>query len=219
MKKILFVDDDRNILSTYKRRFHKQFQIETALHGRAGLMALKVLGPFAVVVSDMRMPDMDGVQFLARVKTRFPNTVRIILTGNADLQTAINALNEGSVFRFLTKPCPLETLSKSLGAGVRQYQLVTAEQELTRKTLMGSVRMLIGVIGQAEPTVFSRTTRITRYVKMIVAQMQLPGSWQIELASMLSQIGCLALSNDLLGKLNSGWGLSVREQMMYSAHP
>lgn len=219
MKKVLFVDDDANIVSAYKGLLHEEFQIETALCGEEGLTILDALGPFAVAVADMRMPGMDGVQFLASVKKRSPITVRIMLTGNADLQTAINALNESSVFRILTKPCPIETLTKSLNAGVRQHQLITAEQELTRKTLLGAVRMLIGVISQAEPMVFSRTTRITRYAQMVATRMQLPDLWQIELASMLSQIGCLALPRDILSKLNSGRGLSVREHMMYSSHP
>jgi CheY-like chemotaxis protein len=217
--KVLFVDDDPDILSLYKKLLQKQFQIETALDGKEGLATLNELGPFAVVVADMHMPDMDGINFLTRVKEISPDSVRIMLTGNADLHTAMDAVNEGNVFRFLIKPCSSELLEQSLNAGLRQYQLITAERELTRETLVGSVRMLMNVINQAEPAIASRANRITRYTKMIATQMQLPNLWEIELASMLSQLGCLILPPGILRKLNSGYALSLREKMMYSSHP
>jgi len=216
---VLYVDDDTDILSSYKQYLQKQFHIETALSGEHGLTVLDDMGQFAVVVADVRLPDMDGIQFLARVKERFPDTIRVILTGNADLQTAIDAVNEGSVFRFLTKPCSPETFAELLDSGLRQHQLITSQHKLTRETLVGSIRMLTSVIGMANPVILNRTTRITHYAKMIATQMKLPNLWQIELASTLSQIGCLALPPRILNKLSAGRGLSLREHMMYSSHP
>ncbi|MFH1417727.1 MAG: response regulator, partial [Planctomycetota bacterium] len=134
-KKILCVDDDPNILNAYRRGLRRLFEIETAEGGAEGLEAIASQGPFAVVVSDMRMPGMDGIQFLTAVKKRAPESVRIMLTGNADQQTAMDAVNEGSIFRFLTKPCPPEHLAKALTAGIEQYRLITAEKELLGKTL------------------------------------------------------------------------------------
>src|SRR5262245_27435755 len=100
-EKILCVDDEPNILEGYQRSLRKDFQIEIATGGTEGLEAMTRNGPYAVIVSDMRMPGMDGVQFLSRVKDISPDTVRVMLTGNADQQTAIEAVNEGSIFRFL----------------------------------------------------------------------------------------------------------------------
>ncbi|NIQ03497.1 MAG: response regulator, partial [Nitrospinaceae bacterium] len=94
---------------------------------------------FAVVVSDMRMPDMDGIQFLSRVREHYPQTVRMMLTGYADVKTAMNAVNEGNIFRFMTKPCPPEVFEKVLSAGIEQYRLITAERDLLERTLKGSV--------------------------------------------------------------------------------
>jgi len=90
---ILCVDDEANILEGLKRHLHKRFVLETALSGAAGLELLDRQGPFAVVVSDMRMPGMNGAQFLALVRERAPDSVRIILTGQADLEAAIAAVN------------------------------------------------------------------------------------------------------------------------------
>src|SRR5580693_9859098 len=116
-EKILMVDDEDAVLVGYQRMFRNEFQIETAPGGAAALSALEATGPYAVVVSDMRMPEMDGVHLLTKIKQLAPDTIRIMLTGNADIQTAVSAVNEGSIFRFLTKPCEKETLGKALSAG------------------------------------------------------------------------------------------------------
>ena len=125
-------------------------------------------GPFAVIVADRSMPGMDGIQLLAKVKACSPNTVRMMLTGNADMQTAIDAVNEGHIFRFLTKPCPPESLTASLQAAIEQYRLITAERELLEKTLRGSVKVLCEVLSVVKPTAFGRASRITRYVTAVV---------------------------------------------------
>lgn len=126
-EKILCVDDDPNILQAYQRSLRREFEIEVAKGGKEGLEVIASQGPFAVVVSDMRMPGMDGIQFLSKVREQTPNTVRIMLTGHADRQTAIDAVNQGNIFRFLTKPCSPEILAKSLEEGIQQYQLLKAK--------------------------------------------------------------------------------------------
>jgi len=126
-EKVLLVDDDRNILAGYRRGLRNEFRLETAAGGEQGLQALNSRGPFAMVVSDMRMSGMDGIEFLARVREGFPDTVRAMLTGYADVETAIRAVNEGGLFCFLTKPCPKEKLALSLRAGIEQYRINTAQ--------------------------------------------------------------------------------------------
>ena len=120
--RILFVDDDTNILDSYRRQLRKYFHIETALGSESGLQAVKNDGGFAVIVSDLRMPGMDGNEFLSRVKDISPESVRIMLTGYADLQNAIKAINQGSIFRLLTKPCSNRDLTEALKTGIEQYK-------------------------------------------------------------------------------------------------
>jgi len=103
-EKILLVDDDCNILDAYRRSLSREFLMETAVGGEQALKLLAQDDPFAVVVSDMRMPGMDGIQLLNTIKSQSPDTIRVMLTGNADMDTAIKAINEGSIFRFLNKP-------------------------------------------------------------------------------------------------------------------
>jgi DNA-binding NtrC family response regulator len=94
-------------------------------------------GPFAVVVSDLRMPRMDGIKFFSRVPETATDTVRIMLTGNADLSSAVMAVNEGIIFHFLTKPCPSETLVRMLNNALKQHKLIAAERELSEQTRRG----------------------------------------------------------------------------------
>lgn len=134
-QKILFVDDDDNILRSYKRLIGYEFAIDTALGGREGLELLKKEEPYAVVISDMRMPIMNGSEFLSRVHAEWPDTVRMLLTGQAEIDDAIAAVNKGQIFRFLTKPCPPDILMPAIKAGLEQYRLVTSEKELYEKVL------------------------------------------------------------------------------------
>ena len=130
---------------------------------REGLKILSRKGPFAVILSDLRMPVMDGIQFLSETKTITPDSVRIILTGNADLQNAIEAVNKGNIYRFLTKPCPGHLLRAVLEQAVEQYRLVTAEKELLEKTLKGSVKVLSELLSLVNPEAFGKSSRIKLY--------------------------------------------------------
>src|SRR5210317_1246511 len=131
--KVLLVDDDAMILAGLKRHLRNQFRIETALSGEQGLKRIRENGPFAVIVSDFSMPGMNGIEFLCRVKETDPNTVRMMLTASADMSTAIQAVNEGSIFQFHPKPCPADTLGKAIQSGIEAYRKTTAHQTQFKK--------------------------------------------------------------------------------------
>jgi serine phosphatase RsbU (regulator of sigma subunit) len=154
--KILFVDDDANLLASFRRQLRKKYQIETALGGPEGLELVNQNGPYAVIVSDFRMPHMDGIEFLSRVREIAPDTVRIMLTGNADMQAAIQAVNEGNIFRFLTKPCAVDLLGESLNTGIDQYRRVRQEREYnerSRHSLAQAMDVQQNLIPKEDPVV------------------------------------------------------------------
>src|SRR4051812_10280575 len=93
--RILFVDDDPNILAGYQRTLRKRYSVATALSADEGLALIESDGPFAVVVADMQMPGTNGIQFLRKAQEKAPDSIRLMLTGNADQKTAIDAVNEG----------------------------------------------------------------------------------------------------------------------------
>ena len=217
--RILFVDDEENVLNAIRRQLRKKFQLKTATGGAAALKMIKKEGPFAVVVSDMRMPQMNGIEFLAKVKELAPETVRMMLTGNADQETAVAAVNEGSIFRFMTKPCAVDLLVNSLEQGLEQYRLVTAEKELLGKTLNGSIKVLSEILSLVNPAAFSRSFRIKGYVVDLARKLKLPGLWQYQIAASLCHIGCITLPNDTLDKIYEGVPLSRQEKEMFNSHP
>lgn len=211
MEKILFVDDERNVLEGIQRHLRKRFTVEVAQGGPAGLEALATQGPFAIVVSDFRMPGMDGVHFLAKVKERTPDTVRMMLTGQADMNGVIDAINQGAIFRFITKPTPPESLIAVLEAGLAQYRLIRAEKELLEETLTGSLKALSDVLALVNPEAFGRASRLKRYVTGLAEHMNLSSLWQYEIAAMLSQIGTIVLPPELQEKINKGQQLTSNE--------
>jgi len=131
--RVLCVDDDLDLLEAIQRQFFQRFQIDIAQGGVAGLEAVRTKGPYAVIISDLKMPGMDGIAFLARARKIAPDSVRIMLTGHADLDVAMEAVNEGSIFRFVTKPCPYDTMALIIEQGMDQHRLVTAEKQLNEE--------------------------------------------------------------------------------------
>jgi CheY-like chemotaxis protein len=217
--RILFIDDEPNVLDSARRQFRKDFEVHTATSGPAGLALLASDGPFAVVVSDMRMPGMNGAEFLAAARRVAPDTVRMILSGQSDLDAAIAAVNDGHIFRFLTKPCPADTLRSALEAGLAQYRLVRAEQELLGKTLQGVVETLTDILGITNPMARQRTVRVRQYATAIAAALGVDMPWDLRLATLLSQVGCVTLPADLLERLYTGEALTAEEQARYARHP
>jgi response regulator RpfG family c-di-GMP phosphodiesterase len=217
--KILLVDDEPNVLLGYQRLLHSEFSVDTAVGGLKALKAIQASGPYAVVLSDMRMPEMDGVELFTRVKTVAPDTVRIMLSGFADLKTTLSAVNEGNVFRFLTKPCSNEVLASALTAGLTQYRLVTSERELLEKTLTGSLTALTEVLSMASPAAFSRAMRLRRYMGHIISKLSMATRWKFEIAAMLSQLGCVTMVPETIDAVYAGQELSAKEQALYDTHP
>jgi len=218
-EKILLVDDDNSVLEGYRRSLSREFSVETAMGAEQALKLAADNGPYAVVVSDMRMPGMDGIRLLSRIKALSPDTIRIMLTGNADMETAINAINEGSIFRFLNKPCSKEVMAKTLTAALVQYRLVNSEKQLLEQTLSGSMQVLTEVLSLVNPAAFSRAERARRYIHHIVVAMNLGNPWQYEVAAMMSQLGCVTLASETVEAVFNGEQLSPAEQAQYDAHP
>ena len=217
--KILFVDDEPAVLEGYKRILYPEFSIDIAESAANAFAAIKKNGPYSVVISDMRMPVMNGAEFLSKVRESTPDTVRMLLTGYTDVKAAIEAVNQGNIFRFLTKPCETEELANAITAGIEMYRLITSERELLEKTLMGSIKVLTDVLSAASPETFGRSMRVAHCVRHILAKVKLPSPWCIEAAATLSQLGCITLESELMNRAYAGAALTEEEQTGFNAHP
>jgi response regulator RpfG family c-di-GMP phosphodiesterase len=217
--RILCVDDEPAVLDGLSRSLRSLFIVETAIGGRLGLEILQAKGPFVVLTSDLRMPLMDGVEFLSRSREVAPDTVRVLLTGQGDVEAAIGAVNDGNIFRFLTKPCPTGVLVRSLMACAEQYRLQTAEKVLLEQTLRGCVKALTDILALTSPAAFGRATRVERIVAEIMSHFEISERWPVEVAAMLSQIGYVALPPATQDKLYKGEPLTDAEAAMAGRVP
>ncbi|MGI9433798.1 MAG: EAL domain-containing response regulator, partial [Geminicoccaceae bacterium] len=118
MAKVLLVDDVPEQLKAYTRLLHGRFDIVTADNGAAALDLLKRDADVQVVVSDLSMPCMNGIEFFVRAVELAPNATRIMLTGNTDMNATVEAINRGRIFRYLKKPCPRQELIEAIMAGL-----------------------------------------------------------------------------------------------------
>ncbi|HRE81940.1 MAG TPA: response regulator [Opitutaceae bacterium] len=216
---ILLVDDDERVLAGCQRLLRKQFLIQTAKSGEEALERLKSPIKFSVVVADMQMPGMDGLDLLRRAKAVAPETVRIMLTGNHDLKTAVDAVNSGQVFRFLQKPCSNEIMGIALQDGVHHYQLQAVERELMEKTLNGAVKILLDVLAVVDPSAFGRSQKLRNDIQYFLKYFVAEKFWELDLAAMLSQIGRVTLPPTVIAKERSREELSVTEKDMVRRVP
>ena len=217
--RVLCIDDEVNVLKAFERQLRKQFEVTTADSPEKGLGLLNSSPPFAVVMTDLKMPGMDGIQLLSEVKKVAPNTVRVMLTGHADIQTAVEAVNLGNIFRLLTKPCPPMTLLRAIKSAVEQYSLIQAERELLEKTLSGSVRLLSDMLSLVSPVAFGKASRIRPIMQKLALKLGTEKPWEFEVAAMLSQVGCVSLPCELLEKVYKGRPVQTSDLEMFENHP
>jgi response regulator RpfG family c-di-GMP phosphodiesterase len=219
LPRILCVDDEPRVVESLAAQLRHHYQIVGANSGQQALRVLKEQGPPAVVVSDMRMPAMDGATLLKHVKQLYPETTRILLTGDTGRDAAIAAVNEGQIFKFLAKPCRTDQLKAAIDAGVMQHRLVVAEKVLLQETLIGCIKALVDILAITNPVAFGRSTRLMRLATGLAEAMGVTGFWQLEAAAMLSQIGYISLPTELVEKLYYGKRLTSEERALADGAP
>lgn len=217
--RILCVDDEPRVLDGLENHLAMEYEVHLATSGGDGLAILESEGPFAAVVSDMRMPQMNGARFLREVRRSFPDCTRLLLTGQADVESATAAVNEGQIFRFLRKPCAPDDLLAAVADAVHHHKLIRSERDLLENTLNGAARVLSEVIGLMAPAAFNRSSALTAYVRHMCERLDIAEPWEFELAARLSQLGCITLPDQTLDRVYAGQSLNDRERAMFGRHP
>ena len=219
LAKILIVDDDKSLLAALARAFRGRFSVTTAASGGEGLALIRSSQPFAVVVADMQMPGMNGIEFLLEVAIASPDSTRIMLTGNADMETPIMAVNQGHVFSFLNKPCEEEALGDAIEAGIAQHTTLRAQRLLIEQSLAGSIHALVDLLSVFDPKGFSQTELIREYALRIANKMQVEITWELAVAAQLSGIGTLAVPIEVQKKARLGEPLTLQEEELFGIIP
>jgi response regulator RpfG family c-di-GMP phosphodiesterase len=218
--RVLCVDDEPYVLEGLRDVLCRRFDVWIATDGVAGLERLQdEPASFAVVISDMRMPGMAGAEFLRAAREIAPDATRMLLTGHADLQAAIRAVNGARLFRFLTKPCETRELLDSCEAALAQHRLQTAERDLLEQTVRGSVDALTEVLALANPAAFGRAGRVKALAGKLARAAELANWWEVEVAALLADIGAVTLPQSAAEKLYAGARLTFEEAEMVARVP
>lgn len=223
LPRILFVDDDANILASFRRVFADRYAVATAPGGREALELMAHGGPFAVVVSDLNMPEMDGIAFLSAVKACHPETVRLVLTGHANLDNALDAVNQGYIYRFLAKPVSTESMERALDDALGQYRLLQAGKELEglrklKEALDGLLLGLTYLVEARDPYTAGHQSRVASLSVAMAEEMgldpdQLAG---LRIAALVHDIGKVYVPAEFLNKPGR---LTEGEFAIIKAHP
>jgi response regulator RpfG family c-di-GMP phosphodiesterase len=216
---VLLVDDENEILEALALQLRRDHKVLTAHNGDDALRVLSEQGPVAAVISDLRMPGMDGVELLRRVQLEYPDTTRVLHTAQDDLNAAIAAINNGGVYRYLAKPVKTDDLRATVHDAVELYGRSTTERHLLDTTLKSSIQAVFGCLELASPVAFARAGRIRTRVAELCAMMQLEALWEIEVAAMASQLGAVTIPPSVLSKLDKGLPCTEEEQTMIDAMP
>ncbi|MDC5819183.1 HD domain-containing phosphohydrolase [Vibrio europaeus] len=217
-KPVLLVDDEVNILNSFRRTLRSHVDIDLA---NSGEQALELISKkqYAVIVSDMQMPVMNGLQLLQAVKEKSPDTVRMMFTGNADQQTAVDAVNLGDVFRFINKPCTPEQLLGFINAAIRQYELIVAEKVLLNKTLKGVINVLSDVVSLVSPEINDRSNKVQFHMQQLSKALNLKPHWSFEPMVQLSQLGFIIFPQSTLENISNGQVVTEEDRQLFDQHP
>lgn len=205
---ILCVDDDPQVLASLAVLLGRFYEVHTETDAEVALRWVESHRDLPVIVSDLRMPGMDGIAFLAQARIVAPDSGRVLLTGFGDYESAIAAVNEGHVFRFLTKPTRPETLFGAVNAAAEHHHLITAERVLLTETLQGAVQALTEVLSITSPRAFGRASRLRDTAARVAVRLGMEHRWPLEMAAMLSPIGFITLPAETLDAFHDGRVLS-----------
>ena len=219
--KVLLVDDEPRVLEAIVRNLEddEDLELRIATGGEAGLAVLAKHPDVAVVISDMRMPGMDGAVFLQRVHDAVPTAARVLLTGQSDLQDAARAVNEAGLFRFLLKPCPTETLRATIHAAAQHAATERAERDVLERTLGATLHVLEDVLQLAAPALYRPAPTARRVARVLAQKYNLAPCWELDAAAMLHPIGQLGLPEGLVSRARQGARLVPQESAAWGGYP
>jgi CheY-like chemotaxis protein len=215
---ILCVDDEPQILQGIALHLRKKYEVLQATSGIGALKIIEGTTP-AVIISDMRMPGMDGAQLLAQVHAKIPRTSRILLTGYSDMSAAASAVNDGQIFRFLVKPCPPPALLAAVDAAFEHHRVLEAEKILLEQTLRGAVRALADVLALLDPRGFGRSALVKDIALALAHATGCDLAWQLEVAATFAHVGTASLPSSTAERVARAARLTPEENAMVERLP
>lgn len=219
LHRILIVDDEQATLNLFSSVLKDRYSIETTQSAEDAIDILRADSSFSVIVSDVYLPGMSGIDLLKQCAKLSPDTVRVSLTGAPDRGTVVDSVNEGNVFRFVSKPVRVDVLAEIIEAAVQRYEGQRVERDLMETTVRTSVNLLLEVLATLDPLSFELSQRVRGSVRVFARAMKLPNVWELELAASLARIGTVALPPEIVRKAGRKQSLTAREAELFGQVP
>jgi len=202
VSRILLLDDEQSVLDAYQRALRRRFHLDVADGARAGLTKILTAEPYAVVISDMMLPGVTGLEILRRLKEFSPHSVGILLTGFGDYNMAVEAMNQGIVYRFLTKPCPVEKLMRAIDDALEFHRLQTNRGEHRKDQLEPALRIVSRQLALQRQSTYGRKLFFGRLMREICESLKLPDPEDFELAATFVELAWCSASCQTLQALH-----------------
>lgn len=221
--KILIVDDEPDNLQLLYRTLRRDYDVTKA---QGPLEALDILNEnqFNCILSDHKMPDMDGVEFLKRTYDMYPDTIRLLVTAYSDVEILMNAINYAKIYRYIKKPYSPEELLHIVQLALEYYQLKEDNKKLIvdlKDLFSGTINAIMDALDSKDSYTLGRSRRVAFYTSKIIAAMDLTKTEKatIELAALLHDIGMIGVQEDILHKvekLTDEEREEIRKHVFYS---
>lgn len=216
---ILIVDPDKDFLAAMEQALGGNFDLRTASGGTAARELVRNARGLSLVVANPVLPDMDGVEFLVQTACQLPDVSRVAILDDRDCDILARLINEAGVMGVLFKPVKSKDVAEVLKRALGRHQECVQERHTLQETLRGSVKVLLDLMEVLDPPAVGRSRRVRKRALELGRRLKARSAWQLEMAVMLSHIGCLVLPNEITRKLDDGRDLTPEEQKLFFRHP
>lgn len=220
MKTILVVDSDGKALAAAQRRLRKSFETHIALGPRIGLQRLAEDGPYAVVVAEFSMADMDGIEFLSRVRASWPQTTRILVSRTSmGVSELLRVVNEAKAYHLLPASCDDQTLSNVVGEGMRLHETLWTSANDMQETCAVFAKAVHEIVCWVRGDVRDILSPMLPVLRGLCTSLKDPEPVMTETAFLVSVIGLIALPQEVLNRIVGGGELTGEDSMLFAGHP
>jgi response regulator RpfG family c-di-GMP phosphodiesterase len=209
--RVLIVDDEQATLNLFSSVLEDHYLVDAVTSAEQALELVRQQSGYSVVIADVFLPGVSGIEFLAQCARISPDTVRIALTGDPGRETVVDSVNYANVFRFVSKPIHIKTLQELIESALKHFESQRFEREMMETTVRTSVNLLLEVLATLDPASFELSQRLRGSVRLFARNLKLPNVWELELAASLARIGIVALPQAIPRKLAREFPLSARE--------
>ncbi len=219
---ILIVDDEVNNLQLLRRTLRHDYNILTASNGKEALEIVEGKGDeIALIVSDQKMPEMEGTEFLKRVAGEYPDIVKILLTGHLDVDAIVDSINDCHLYQYIVKPFDPEELKMTIDSGIKKFDLVNNKTVILkdlRELFYKTIKLIASALDAKDPYTHGHSLRVTMYSLILAKSLNLDDTTleEIETAGLLHDIGKIGIPQKILCKPDK---LTDEEYELMKSHP